>query len=278
MVAGYFFADKIWTRSVMQKFSWSGGSKNTGVSKIAFKTLRHLIKFFHEIVKIHASACTLNEVENFLKTSIVQHAKRRAETIGARESTPKYRVRRVNEGGKPNRKKKVDIPNEDDDGEDNDGMLESPAYTTAFDDAIGELPKELMSNQMPEEIFTESIGTELVPSNGGQSTQIMSNHTDPGTIAIETVLANTAADSSMVNISSDEPSVLAATIIENQTAETITGNVFTGNVINEEIVTTEEYPGSDESEYENEVEGNESNAESDDEDDFDTTSVSLYII
>lgn len=75
----------------MMKMSWAGGSKDPIVSKGAFKKLQHLIKFFYDLLKMHAPDCTNTQVSEFLKEKIIQHARRRANSTGARESGPKFR-------------------------------------------------------------------------------------------------------------------------------------------------------------------------------------------
>lgn len=92
LTAAYFYADKIWTRELMTKMSWGGGSKNRGVSKGALKELHYLNQFFYDLLKMHAPDCTTTQVSEFLKQKIIQHATRRANSIGSRESRPKFRV------------------------------------------------------------------------------------------------------------------------------------------------------------------------------------------
>lgn len=93
MTAGYFYADKIWTRNLMTKMSWAGGSKDRDVSKSSFKNFEHLLNFFYSVLRQHAPMCTITEVTKFIKSKIIQHSARRAAGSGKRDSAPKFRIR-----------------------------------------------------------------------------------------------------------------------------------------------------------------------------------------
>lgn len=139
----------------MTKMSWAGGSKNRDVSKGALKDLKQLLQFFLDLLKIHAPDCTMTQLAEFLKEKIIQHATRRANSSGSRESKPKFRVSHTDPFNDGNKKPKSISSKKTE---------EKPKNIVLNENSSGQGYSHVNSTQKPLPTFIESIATDVVAS------------------------------------------------------------------------------------------------------------------